>query len=65
MSETQDTQAAQGPRNRRTKWILAGVAGDLIILVLVHLLAGKPAARGAAAQVVKVAQAVSGDMPET
>jgi multidrug efflux system membrane fusion protein len=64
MSETQDTQAAQGPRHRRTKWILAAVAAVLIILVLVHLFAGKPPAHGAAPQVVKVAHAARGDMPE-
>jgi len=64
MSEAQDTQAAQGPRNRGTKWILAAVAAVLIILVLVHVFTGKPAAHGAAAQVVKVAQAANGDMPE-
>jgi multidrug efflux system membrane fusion protein len=65
MSETQDTQAVQGPRKHRTKWILAAVAAVLIILVLVHLFARKPPAHGAAAQVVKVAQAAVGDMPET
>jgi membrane fusion protein, multidrug efflux system len=65
MSEAQDTQAAQGPRNRRTKWILAAVAAVLITLVLVHLFARKPPAHGAAPQVVKVAQAARGDMPET
>jgi membrane fusion protein, multidrug efflux system len=59
-----ETQAAQGPRNRRTKWILAAVAAVLIILVLVHLFAGKPPAHGAAPQVVKVAHAARGDMPE-
>jgi multidrug efflux system membrane fusion protein len=64
MSETQDTQTAQGPRYRRTKWILAAVAAVLIILVLVHLFAGKPPAHGAAPQVVKVAHAARGDMPE-
>ena len=59
-----ETQAAQGPRNRRTKWILGAVAAVLIILVLVHLFRGKPPAHGAAPQVVKVAHAARGDMPE-
>ena len=63
MSEAQHTPAAPGPSKRRTKWILGGVAAALIILVLVHLLAGKPAARAPAPQVVKVARASSGDMP--
>ena len=65
MSETQDTHAAQGPPHRRTKWIFAAVAVVLIILVLVHLFAGTPPAHGAATQVVKLAKAVKGDMPET
>jgi multidrug efflux system membrane fusion protein len=37
----------------------------LLILVLVHLFARKPPAHGAAPQVVKVAQATTGEMPET
>jgi len=65
MSETQDTQTAPGPPNHRMRWIFAAVAAVLIILVLVHLLARKPPAHGAPPQVVNVANAVSGDMPET
>jgi membrane fusion protein, multidrug efflux system len=64
MSETQQTSAAPGSP-KRTKWILVAVAAVLIILVLVHLFRGKPAAHGAAPQAVKVAQAARGDMPET
>jgi membrane fusion protein, multidrug efflux system len=64
MSETQDTPAKH-PRNRRTTIILAVVAAILLALVLVHLFARKRPAHGAAPQVVKVAQATSGDMPET
>jgi multidrug efflux system membrane fusion protein len=41
------------------------IAAILLIFILVHLFARKPAARAPAAQSVKVAQAVSGDMPET
>jgi len=41
------------------------VAGVLIIFVLIHLLKGKPPAKGPAPQAVKVAQAITGDMPET
>jgi multidrug efflux system membrane fusion protein len=65
MSEVQDTQAATGPRSNRTQWIIVLVAAILIILVLVHVFARKPPAHGAAPQVVKVAQAAHGDMPET
>jgi multidrug efflux system membrane fusion protein len=65
MSETQDVQAVKGPRKRRTRTILAVVAAALLVLVLVRLFARKPPARGAAPQVVKVAQATSGAMPVT
>jgi multidrug efflux system membrane fusion protein len=41
------------------------VAAALLILVLVHLFGRKPAAKEAAPQVVKVAQATRGDMPES
>jgi membrane fusion protein, multidrug efflux system len=51
--------------NHRTRWIIAAVAAVLIIIVLVHIFTKKPPARGAAPQVVKVAKAVKGDMPET
>jgi membrane fusion protein, multidrug efflux system len=65
MSETQDAQSVRGPRNRRTIIVIAAVAAVLLILVLVHLFVRKPSAGGAAPQVVKVVQAVKGDMPET
>ena len=65
MSETQDTQTVQRPRNRRARVILAAVGAVLLVLVLVHLLVGKRPARAAAPQVVRVAQATQGDMPET
>jgi len=65
MSETQDTQTVTGHRNRRTRVILAVVAAVLVILVLVHLFARKAPAHGAPPQVVNVAKATSGDMPET
>jgi multidrug efflux system membrane fusion protein len=44
---------------------VAAVGAVLIILVLVHLCAPKPAAKGSPPQVVNVAKAVSGSMPET
>jgi membrane fusion protein, multidrug efflux system len=65
MSEVQDTHSVRGPRNRRATISIAAVAAVLLILVLVHLFLRKPSAGGAAPQVVKVVQAIKGDMPET
>lgn len=53
------------PNRHRTRWILAVLAAILLILMLVHLLRSKPAARGPTPQVVKVESATTGDMPET
>ncbi len=64
MSPTQDTGTEQSPRRGRLGLILSGVGALLLILVLVHLFLRKKPVHGAAPQVVKVAQAVSGDMPE-
>jgi multidrug efflux system membrane fusion protein len=64
MSETKDPRTTARHRNR-TAWIVGAVAMVMLILVLVHLFERKPAAHGAAVQVVKVAQAARGDMPET
>ena len=52
-------------RTRRKVWIAGALAAGLLILVLVHLFERKPTAHGGTAQVVKVAKAVRGDMPET
>jgi multidrug efflux system membrane fusion protein len=65
MSATQGSLGESSPRRGRVKWILGLVAAVLLIFILVHLFARKPAARAPAAQAVKVAKAVSGDMPET
>src|ERR1700723_2896854 len=66
MSEEHDTLAAQRPKKRRAGLILAvAVVAILLVLVLVRLFTHESHARGAAPQVVKVAQATSGDMPET
>ena len=66
MSEEHDTLAAQRPKKRRAGLILAvAVVAILLVLVLVRLFTHESRARGAAPQVVKVAQATSGDMPET
>ncbi len=69
MSTTQDARAdetkTKRSRHPRVKWILGGIGAALLLLVLVRLFTRKPPAVGAAPQAVKVAQAVSGDMPET
>jgi membrane fusion protein, multidrug efflux system len=65
MSETQETQMPKAPGGHRARWILALVGVALVLLVAVHLFSSKPAPRGAGAQVVKVAAAARGDMPET
>jgi multidrug efflux system membrane fusion protein len=66
MSEKQDTQAVQRPGKRRTGLILAAaVVAVLLVLVFVRLFThGSPAHR-TPPQVVKVARATGGDMPET
>jgi multidrug efflux system membrane fusion protein len=61
-----DTQVTtKSSKNPRFRWILIGVAAILLVFILVHLLERKPASRAAPGQVVKVARATSGDMPET
>ncbi len=57
--------AAPGQRSHALRWILGAVAIILIFLVIFHLFGNKKPPRAAAAQVVKVAKAVQGDMPET
>jgi multidrug efflux system membrane fusion protein len=64
MSTPQTTIAPRRPRNRRTGLILGLVGAVFVVLVLVHLFTNKPAARGAPPQVVNVARATTGDMPE-
>jgi multidrug efflux system membrane fusion protein len=66
MSEEPDTQALQRPGKHRTGLILAvAVIAVLVVVVLVRSFTHESPAHGAASQVVKVAQAISGDMPET
>jgi len=63
IAETAD--AAPHPRKRRS-WLIAGIIGiGLIILVIVHLISGKKAKPAPSAQVVSVASAILGEMPET
>jgi membrane fusion protein, multidrug efflux system len=63
MSTTQEAHMAT--ESHRTRWIIGGLVAVLIIIVLIHQFNKKPPARGAAPQVVKVAKAFRGDMPET
>jgi multidrug efflux system membrane fusion protein len=66
MSEIQDAPpTAAAPRHHWLRWIVGSVAAVLLIFVLIHLFASKKPARSAAPQVVKVAKAARGDMPET
>ena len=66
MSEGQDTQAVHRSGRRRTGLILGvAVIAVLLVVMLVRLLTHRSPAHGTAPQVVKVAQATSGDMPET
>src|SRR5271163_1937313 len=64
MSETREPQTTTQHRRQRTAWIVGAVAAVLVIVVLVRLFERKPTAHGGAAQVVKVARATQGDMPE-
>jgi len=63
IADTADS--APHPRKRRG-WLIAGVIGiALIILVIVHLISGKKAKPAPSVQVVSVASAILGEMPET
>ena len=64
MIDTQVSDAAKPPKHR-FRVFLAVLIGVLALLVLIHLLKRKPAVHGSAPQVVKVARAARGDMPET
>jgi multidrug efflux system membrane fusion protein len=63
---TQDALSpSAAPPSHRGRWIIGGLVAVLIIFVIWHILAGKKPVRAAPPQVVKVAKAVLGDMPET
>jgi membrane fusion protein, multidrug efflux system len=63
IAETAD--AAPHPRKRRG-WLIAGIIGIvLIVLVIVHLVSGTKAKPVPASQVVSVATVILGSMPET
>jgi membrane fusion protein, multidrug efflux system len=53
------------PPSHRGRWIIGVLVAVLIIFVVWHIIAQKKPVRAAPPQVVKVAQAVLGDMPET
>ena len=65
MSETQEGSSATDRKGHRTRWIVGAIVVILVIFVVVRLLERKKPARAAAPQVVKVAKAARGDMPET
>src|ERR1700691_6484026 len=65
MIEAEDVPTVHRRDRHRLRWILGSVAAVLLILILVHAFKRKPPANGPAPQVVKVAQAARGDMPET
>jgi membrane fusion protein, multidrug efflux system len=60
---TQETTVSHPRRRRLVLWILLAVVAVVIGFVVWHMMGRKPPARAAAPQIVKVAQAVSGDMP--
>jgi membrane fusion protein, multidrug efflux system len=66
MITTQDALSpSEVPPSHRIRWIIGGLVAVLIIFIVWHIVAQKKPARAAPAQVVKVAKAVLGDMPET
>jgi multidrug efflux system membrane fusion protein len=64
MTTTQEAPPATPNRSHLARWIIGGVAAVLLVFLLIHLFGKKPAPRGAAPQVVKIAKATQGDMPE-
>jgi multidrug efflux system membrane fusion protein len=66
MITTQDALSpSEAPPSHRGRWIIGGLVAVLIIFVVWHIIAQRKPARAAPPQVVKVAKAVLGDMPET
>src|SRR5271155_5313046 len=62
MGETQDPHPVA--RHHRARWIVGALLAILVILVLIHLFEGKTLQHGVQPEVVKVAKASQGDMPE-
>jgi len=66
MISTQDALSpSEIPPSHRGRWIIGALVAVLIIFIVWHIIAKKKPARAAAPQVVKVAKAALGDMPET
>jgi multidrug efflux system membrane fusion protein len=63
MTEVASLRTTRRPRGRRLLWIVGAAALILVALVLWRKLAEAPRPKGAAAQIVQVAQAIHGDMP--
>jgi multidrug efflux system membrane fusion protein len=62
------TALLEAPRRKGThwvRWLIAVAVVLLVVIVVVHVLSAKKPTRPPQPQVVKVAQAVAGDMPET
>jgi multidrug efflux system membrane fusion protein len=65
MITTQDAPPPGAGTSHRGRWIIGLLVAVLIIFVIWHIVAQKKPVRAAPPQVVKVAKAVLGDMPET
>jgi multidrug efflux system membrane fusion protein len=65
MITTQDASSSEVPPSHRGRWIIGALVAVLIVFMIWHILAQKKPARAAPPQVVKVAKAAFGDMPET
>ena len=65
MSEAQAADMTRTRRNRWIVWIVGGIVALVIVILLIHLLGNRKPKTGAQPQVVKVAKAFTGDMPET
>lgn len=65
MSATLDAPPSATPRRHRLRWVLTAVGAVLVVIILTHVLSRKKPERVTPPQVVSVAKAVPGDMPET
>jgi multidrug efflux system membrane fusion protein len=65
MSESWDAPPPGESRSHLTRWIVIAVVAVLLVISIVRWLGQQKPKRGAVAQVVTVAKAVSGDMPES
>jgi len=65
MNTAQETTPSEHAHHGRARWVVGTVVAILLALVVIHLLVRTSPPKGASAQAVKVARAVSGAMPET